>query len=152
MADLVGAALDPVLARQGFSESDLILNWEDIVGERLGATSRPIKVHWPPRPPGRSPDAPLPTATLLIRVEGGFAIELQHMADAVIARVNSHLGWRCIGKLSFRQGPIERAAVPNRRRPPPSPAKLAAAEEGLVDVGDDALRSALGRLGAHVLK
>ena len=152
LADFVGGAIDPILARQGFSESDLILNWDDIVGERLAANSRPIKLQWPSRPAGRMQDAPAQAATLHIRVEGGFALELQHMADQVLARINSHLGWRCVGRLSFRQGPIERPEPASSRVRPPSNSALAAAAESIGDIEDGALRTALTRLGAHVLK
>ena len=144
--------IDPVFARQGFSESDLILHWDDIVGERLAAVSRPIKLQWPPRPAGRQPDAAPQPATLVIRVESGMALEIQHSADQVLARVNAHLGWRCIGKLSFRQGPIEREEVVARRRREPSPAALAAVAQRVPGIEDDALRAALTRLGAHVAR
>ena len=141
-----------MLAKQGFSESDLILHWDDIVGERLAAASRPIKLQWPPRPGGRHPDAAPQPATLVIRVEGGMALDLQHGAEQVLARVNAHLGWRCIGKLSFRQGPIERPeSVPDRRRQP-SDAALAAAAERVPGIEDEGLRAALARLGAHVVR
>ena len=152
LADLVGAVIDPVLARQGFSESDLILHWDDIVGERLAANSRPIKLAWPPRPPGRQPDAPPQPATLVVRVEGGFALELQHMADQVLARINAHLGWRCVGKLTFKQGPIDRVATARRRGAVPSPSALATASTHVGDIAADGLREALTRLGAHVLR
>ena len=152
LADFVGRAIDPILARQGFSESDLILNWDDIVGERLAANSRPIKLQWPPRPAGRGQDTPAQAAPLHIRVEGGFALELQHMADQVLARINSHLGWRCVGRLSFRQGPIERSDATAGRGGPPSDVAMAAAAGCIGNIEDDALRSALTRLGAHVLK
>ncbi len=138
------------MARQGFGESDIILHWDDIVGERLAANSRPLKLTWPPRPVGRHPDAPQQAATLTIRVEGAFALELQHSADQVLARINAHLGWRCVGKLGFRQGPIERPdAAPHRAGP--TPEALSAASTRVVGIEDDALRSALTRLGAHVL-
>lgn len=143
--------MDPVFARQGFSESDLILHWDDIVGERLAAASRPIKLQWPPRPPGRNPDAVPQPATLVVRVESGLSLELQHGAAQVIARVNAHLGWRCVGRLSFRQGPIERPEEAASRRRAPSPAALAAAAEGVKGIGEDGLRAALVRLGAHVV-
>ena len=152
LADLVGAVIDPVLARQGFSESDLILHWDDIVGERLAANSRPIKLAWPSRPPGRQPDAPPASATLVVRVEGSFALELQHMADQVLARINAHLGWRCVGRLTFKQGPIERVAPAGRRGAVPTPSALAAASSHLGDITVDGLRDALARLGAHVMK
>ena len=152
LADLVGSVIDPVFAKQGFSESDLILHWDDIVGERLAAASRPIKLQWPPRPAGRHPDAAPQPATLVIRVESGMALELQHSADQVLARVNAHLGWRCIGKLSFRQGPIERSERAALRRRAPGAAALAAASKRVQGVEDEALRAALARLGAHVTR
>jgi len=37
LADLVQTAIDPVLRRQGFGQSGLVLFWDDIVGERLAA-------------------------------------------------------------------------------------------------------------------
>ena len=152
LADFVGKAIDPVLAKQGFSESDIILHWDDIVGERLAANSRPIKLQWPPRPPGRNPEAAQQTATLVVRVEGGFALELQHMADQVLARLNTHLGWRCVGRLTFKQGPIDRLGTDADRRAVLTPEALAAAGVHVVGVEDDALRTALTRLGAHVIK
>jgi len=150
LADLVGAAIDPVLARQGFGESDLILFWEDIVGGRLAAMSEPIKLRWPPRGASRSA-APEP-ATLVVRVESGFALELQHSSGVVIERVNAHLGWNCVGRIVLKQGPLARRESPKTRRPEPSAATRAAAEAHVGDIGDSALRQALARLGAHVLE
>ena len=146
LADLVAGAIDPVLARQGFSEADLILHWDDIVGERLAGNSRPIKLQWPPRP--ASDGVPRP-ATLVVRVEGAFAIELQHGADQVLSRVNAHLGWRCVGRLAFRQGPVDRPP-PAGHRKEPTAAAIAAAAGALTDIADEGLRDALARLGAHV--
>lgn len=151
LADLVGAAIHPVLARQGFGQSDVILNWDDIAGARLAANSQPIKLQWPPRPQGRHPDAAPQPATLLIRVESGFALELQHMAGVLIERINAHLGWRCVGRLAFRQGPIDRLARVKSRRGVLTAETLAAASPFAQGVADEALRSALTRLGAHVL-
>ncbi len=149
LADLVVAAIDPVLARQGFSEADLILHWDDVVGEPLASGSRPIKLQWPPRPPAGQIDGSLRPATLVVRVEGAFALELQHRADQVLARINAHLGWRCVGKLALRQGPVERPATA-RRRKVPGAAAIAAASDAVTGIADDALRVALVRLGAQV--
>jgi len=151
LADLVGPAIHPVLARQGFGQSDVILNWDDIVGERLAAFSQPIKLHWPPRPFGAHPDVPPLPATLVIRVDGGFALELQHMADVLTERINAHLGWRCIGKLALKQGPIDRLPRTKSRRAVVTEAALASAAPFAEGVADERLRAALTRLGAHVL-
>ena len=81
-----------------------------------------------------------------------MALEIQHGSDQVLARVNAHLGWRCIGKLSFRQGPIERGESADGRRKQPSAAALAAVAERVPGIEDEALRAALARLGAHVAR
>ena len=138
-----------MLARQGFSEADLILHWDDVVGEPLASGSRPIKLQWPPRPPAGQIDGQARPATLVVRVEGAFALELQHRADQVLARINAHLGWRCVGKLALRQGPVERPAKAPRRKVP-SAAAVAAASDAVTGIADDALREALVRLGSQV--
>ena len=151
LADLVGAAIDPVLAKQGFGETDIILNWDEIAGERLAAVTEPLKLQWPSRGVKRSPDAPVEPATLVLRVEGAFAIEVQHLAAVLCERINARLGWRCIGRIVLRQGPVERReAGPHRMAPPPA-AALEAAGRMARGVEDEALRDALTRLGARVL-
>jgi hypothetical protein len=150
LADLVGKALDPVIAKQGFGESDIILNWDDIVGARLAAVSDPIRLQWPPRPPGRSPEAPPDPATLVVRIEGAFALDLQHLAPLIIERVNARLGWRCVGRISMRQGPGKRAVQRHIRRPP-DPQSAREAQEAVAAIEDEGLRAALARLGAAAL-
>jgi hypothetical protein len=149
LADLVGKAIDPVLARQGLGESDVVLYWEDIVGERLAAMSEPLCLRWPPR--GKAQPDHMP-ATLVVRVEGGYALELQHVSGLVIERVNAHLGFACVGRIAIKQGPLEgRPSGRAPRRPPPAEA-VAAAEAAVAGVEDEALRQALSRLGARVLQ
>lgn len=151
LADLVAQALGPALARQGFGEADLILHWEDIVGARLAGWSEPIKLQWPPRGPRRNLEADVEPAILVVRVEGAFALELQHLAPIVVERVNSHLGWRCVGRLALRQGPLERSRLPPRKPAAPSAAARAAAARAVEGIADPGLRDALVRLGAAVL-
>jgi hypothetical protein len=151
LADLLGATLDPLLAKQGFGESDVILNWDEIAGERLSAVTEPLKLQWPSRGPKRSPDAPAESATLILRVEGAFAIEVQHLAAILCERINARLGWRCVGKIAIRQGPVERREKGPRRVPPPPPEAIAAAGKLSEGVADEGLREALTRLGARVL-
>ena len=150
LADLVDGCLDKAVAAQGFAGADVILSWDDIVGERLARHSQPIKMDWPRRfqPAGESrPDA----ATLVVRVESAFALELQHTAPLVIERVNAHYGWRCVGRLVLKQGPVKRRAPDVAPRPElgrENRARLSAATAGVDDSG---LRGALDRLGSSVL-
>ena len=151
LADLVGGAVDPLLAKQGFGHSSLILHWDAIVGERLGACSEPIKLQWPKRPVQRLPDASVEPATLVLRVTGGMAIEIQHMAPQLIERVNAHLGWRAVGRLAIRQGPLAKRFARARVAPPDARA-LAEAAKATEGVEDEDLRKALTLLGARALR
>jgi hypothetical protein len=151
LADLVQTAIDPVLRRHGFGPSDLVLFWDDIVGERLAAMSQPVKLRWPARQHGRAAENGAAPATLIVRVETGFALELQHLAPIVIERVNAHFGWHGVSRLLLKQGPI--AAPPLARQGPRPLDKAAetAAETIVGSVLDEPLRLALTRLGARVL-
>jgi hypothetical protein len=151
LADLIGATLQPLAAKRGFGESDILLNWDTIVGERLAAVCQPIRLQWPIRGPKTPPDAPTEPATLHLRVEGAFALELQHLAPVISERVNARLGWRCVGRVSLQQGPLERVSGRSPAPPPPDPADVARAAAMAAGVENDGLREALGRLGARAL-
>ena len=117
LADFVAGGISPALAKNGFGQADVVLHWEEIAGERLAAVCEPIKIQWPGRGPKTSPDAPREPATLVLRVEGAFALEAQHVAPVLIERINAHLGWKCVGRIALRQGPLERRTL--KRGPPP---------------------------------
>ena len=151
LADLVGGAVDPLLAKQGFGQASLILRWEDLVGDRLAACCQPIKLQWPRRPALRLPDSRPEPATLVLRVSGAMALEVQHMTPLIIERVNAHLGWRAVEKIALRQGPLEKRLEKQRAIPPDAEA-VAAAEQAIVGVDDPALRAALTLLGARALR
>ncbi len=150
LADLTAKAMDPVLAKQGFGAADLVLNWEEIVGERLARVCEPIKLQWPTRAPKAEP-ADIEPASLIVRVESGFAIELQHIGGTIIERVNTHLGWRCIGKLLLRQGPVGTQPKAKRRTFVDDPLARAQAEAQVESIEDEGLREALARLGTRIL-
>ena len=144
LADLVGGALQSAFARQGFAAVDIVSHWEDIVGPELAARTEPMRLTWPRR---EDPDS---SGTLTVRVEGAYALELQHLTPVVIERVNRYFGWGCVGRLAIRQGPV----VKRRRRsaPPTEPPAetVTEIEQGLGEFEDEKLKSALARLGALI--
>jgi hypothetical protein len=150
LADMVAPVLGPVLLRRGFGHRDIVSYWDDIVGERLAAVCQPLELKWPPRS-SLEREGLAPAATLVVRVESGFALELQQTAGQVVDRVNAHLGWRCVSRLSLRQGPITRRHAAERERPGADRAAAAAAAQLVKGVADDGLRDALTRLGAQVI-
>ena len=148
LAELVEGCIAPVLAAQGFAASDIVVGWPEIVGARLAPFCEPVKVQWPRRPGG--PDMPSDPATLVVRVESAFALEVQHLAPVIIERVNARYGWRCIGRLTFRQGPVGRDRGPTPARHDPSPESVAKAAAAIGSFENEGLRDALARLGAGI--
>lgn len=152
LADLVVPCIGPVLAKHGFGEADILMHWPEIVGQSLADHCQPLKLQWRARGTRPEPAARIEPATLIVRVEGAFALALQHMAAVVVEKVNAHLGWRCVGKLALRQGPLTRVEPTKRDMPVPDPAVQARARGIVGEVGDEALRDALTKLGSMVLQ
>ncbi len=93
-------------------------------------------------------DDPEP-ATLVLRVEGPVALEIQHLAGVIIEKVNRFFGWRAVGRIPIRQAPLARRK-PKAPDKAPDPAVVARLAAGMADISDDELRGALARLGAAV--
>jgi hypothetical protein len=142
---LLGDVFSNAYARQGFAARELVTRWADIAGPEVAAHSEPLKIQWP-RPVEGQPQEP---ATLVLRVEGPMALEIQHASDVILQRVNRFFGWSAVGRLALRQAPLSR-----RTRPPPSRApdanSVAKVAETLSPVEDEQLRAALARLGASI--
>lgn len=145
LADLVGTCFNDAFARQGFASSEIVTHWDEIVGPDVAAYSEPMKINWPRRHDGE----PSEPATLVLRVEGPAALEVQHLSGVVIERVNRFFGWHAIGKLALRQAPLTRQGR-RKARPVIDPEAAQRVAASLTGVSDDGLRAALGRLGAAV--
>ena len=151
LAEFVPEIIEEALAARGVSKASLIADWPAIVGETFARHARPIELQWPPRAARRDPEAPATPATLLLRVEGAFALEAQHMAPVVVARVNAHLGWRCVDRIAFRQGPLPQRQDRRLAAPAPSDAAHAAARAAAAPIENEDLRDAVARLGARAI-
>ncbi len=121
IAALLPQCLGPALRKQGFASAELVTRWEAIVGPPIARVSAPMRILWPRI--GNQDDGETPQGrpgTLVLRVEGVFALEIQHRAAEIAERVNAFFGWRAIEKIAIRQAPV---AQPKPKRPaPPAPA------------------------------
>jgi len=142
---LLSDVFSDAYARQGFAARELVIRWAEIAGSDIARHCEPIKIQWPRPIEGQ----PQQAATLVLRVEGPTALEIQHASDTILERVNRFFGWSAVGRLSLRQAPLSR-----RQRVPPSrgPDAQSVAEVArtLTDVEDEELRAALARLGASI--
>ncbi|TYR31859.1 DUF721 domain-containing protein [Mesorhizobium microcysteis] len=148
VSDVASDIIDPVLRKRAGITIGLVQSWEEIVGERLAASTRPEKIAWPRR---LNEDDPFEPAALVIACEGAAALRLQHETGEIIERVNAFLGFGAIGRVKIVQKPV--APAPKRR---PVPRRLTGAEtahlDKLVDgIENDGLREALARLGRSIL-
>jgi hypothetical protein len=145
LSALAGPALSDAFKRQGFASAELIARWSDIAGPEIAAHSEPARINWPR---GIGDEAPEP-ATLVLRVEGPAALEIQHLTAVILERVNRFFGWQAVGRIALRQAPLTRRerALP---QPKPDPAVAARIAAELPQIEDESLRQALARLGAAV--
>jgi len=110
-------------------------DWAAIVGPALAAVTQPRR---------------LSAGTLTIACSGPIALELQHLAPELMARINAQLGAVPVQRLRFTQATV-RADPHAAPRPPPSPAALRAAHAAVGALPEGPLRDALASLGAAVL-
>ncbi|MGB6662128.1 MAG: DciA family protein [Xanthobacteraceae bacterium] len=144
LRDIAGKIVGESFRRQGFASAELVTRWREIVGAEIAACSEPLKIQWQRTVQGDDPEP----GTLVLRVEGPTAIEIQHFATLICERVNQFLGWRAVGRLALRQAPLRRGTSKKTRAA--DPAAAARIAETLSDIGDDGLKEALARLGAAI--
>jgi hypothetical protein len=144
LRDLVPKVVGETFTRQGFASAELVTRWAEIVGAEVAAHSEPMKIQWT-RPADGEEREP---GTLVLRVEGPAAIEIQHLGDVICERVNRFLGWRAVARLALRQAPLHRGEPKAPRSIDPVVATRVA--QTLSDIRDDDLKNALARLGAAI--
>ena len=142
---LLSDVFSDAYAKQGFAARELVTRWAEIAGADVARHSEPLKIQWP-RPVEGQPQEP---ATLVLRVEGPAALEIQHKSDVILERVNRFFGWSAVGRLALRQAPLSRRDRPQPQRPPDAK-EVETVAKTLSGVEDEELRAALARLGAAI--
>ncbi len=146
--------LGEAAAGHGFAEPEVLMRWPEVVGERLSALCVPVKVSYS--------RAHRLGATLVVRVEGARATEVEHLGPRIIERVNQFYGYRAIDRLKvtqtsrgasggFAEAPAGYKGPPDAAPSEPGPEAEARAAELTRGIESEALRAALTRMGAHVI-
>ena len=105
LAELTAEFMADAFKKQGFASTELVTRWKDIAGAEIAACAEPVKLQWPRTP--RWTKQPEP-ATLVLRVEGPAALEIQHQSGVILERVNRFFGWQAVGRIALRQAPLSR--------------------------------------------
>jgi hypothetical protein len=123
--------------RFGFVQSAIVSRWREIVGVRYAAVSSPESIRFPT---GRRSEG-----VLTLVVEGAHAPTMQHVAPAIVERVNAFFGYPAIARIAFRQGVVQVARAKPR---PAAPQRAVPRELGdsLREVNDPELRACLESL------
>lgn len=135
----------PVFRKHGIAESRIITEWPLIAGDVLGQKSLPTRLTFPQ---GQKSDG-----TLHLRVESGWALEVQHLEPVILDKIATYFGYKAVGKLFIKQGPLPKRPP----RPTAKPEPELTVEESRVlasitsNVTDADLKEALNRLGAALL-
>lgn len=144
----LGSLLPPearkALRKFGFAEAEIVTKWQQIVGQRLGERTSPIRLAY--RHGQRR------SGTLHILVDSGFGVELQHIEPLLIERVNSYYGYAAVEKLAIHQGYLPRSAASQSEQTVPlSQQDRDALESMIAPTRDRNLRAALQGLGQRIL-
>jgi hypothetical protein len=134
LAALVPGVTAAAFRRRAPAAAQVMMDWAAIVGPALAAVTTP-----------RS----LSSGTLTIACAGPVAMELAHLANEVIARINTHLGRSTVTRLRFVQTLPPPLAQPHI--PAPQPRDAARAAQAVADLPDGPVKDALAGLGALVL-
>jgi len=133
---LVPALTRPAFKRKSPAGAQIMADWPALVGPALAAVTQPLR---------------LASGTLTLACAGPVAMELQHLAPQLAARINAALGRQAVERFRFvQQAPAGAAA---RKRPTPRPAPLPDRVSTALDgIRSSDLRAALERLGRGVYR
>lgn len=138
VAEMLPAVGGAAFRRFGFVQSSVVSRWREIVGPRYADVSSPESIRFPQ---GSRKDG-----TLTLSVDGAHAPMMQHVAPAIVERVNRFFGYEAVGRLVIRQGAARPLPAEPRRAPPslrPVPVELG---DSLRAVADPELRDCLSAL------
>ncbi|MEO0410969.1 MAG: DciA family protein [Pseudomonadota bacterium] len=146
LSNLVSKVGDRSFRRRGFVHSQIVTDWDHIVGPSLASVTAPEGLRFAP---GKKRGG-----SLTIRCDGGAALELEYHKELVLERVNMFFGYGAVERIAIRQGPVAPRKALTKQRPPQKPLTKEQTNHlntELKDVRDQALKDALQRLGQSVI-
>ena len=152
----VGSFLPGLTARAfekyGFSTASWSWTGRPSSARSWPPVTAPERLKWPPRrerptpAPSRPAGAAAPGATLVLRVEGARALDVQYKRRQIMERINAYFGYAAVTELRIVQAPLPAPCrAPGRACAQRQPGSRCPEVAGIADAG---LREALARLGA----
>lgn len=156
----------PVFEKFGFPAAALVTDWTAIVGKDLASFTLPEKLTWPPMQTRFVDEDPSSVsegtgrhgrgtqagggksgATLVLRVEGPRALEIQFKSQQVMDRINTFFGYRAVTAIRIVQAPLgHKPKSPPKTQKPARPMPRTPINE----IENERLRAALQKLADGV--
>jgi len=103
IAALLAPVVRPAFRRRAPAAAHLLADWDSLAGPELSALASPVK---------------FAGGTLTLACTGPTALELQHVAPQIIARLNQAIGQAMVERLRF----VQNSATATAPTPAPQPA------------------------------
>jgi hypothetical protein len=145
VGEFVPALMRPAFEKYGFPAAAILTDWAAIAGTELAAFTAPERLKWP-RKASSDTDGEGQGATLILRVDGPRALEVEHLRPRLIERINASFGYRAVADIRVLQAPLLRRDAPKKPTMPPQPANTAA----FAGLKEDRVKEALARIAAGI--
>jgi hypothetical protein len=152
VGSFVARLTQPAFEKYGFSAATLLTDWATIVGADLARYTQPERLKWPKAVATYGAVAEdeqgRPGAILMLRVDGGRALDVQYKGRQIIERINAYFGYRAVAELRIIQAPITPLASERPRHEPKPLPRDVIATGPVAAISDEGLRTALARMSA----
>ncbi|MBX2805623.1 MAG: DUF721 domain-containing protein [Hyphomicrobiales bacterium] len=146
VGEFVPKVMRPAFEKFGFPAAAILTEWSAIAGTEIAAFTAPEKLKWPRKEHGEDDTGQQRGATLILRVSGARALEVDHMRPRIIERINASFGYRAVSEIRLIQAPI--AEKPSAKQPKID--ESASNDPLLADIPDSPLKDALARIAGGV--
>lgn len=148
VGEFLPSLMRPAFEKYGFSSAAILTDWAALAGPELAAYTAPERLKWPRQKPGEESKGKMQQtgATLILRVAGARALEVEHRRPQIIERLNASFGYRAVAEIRVVQAPLEKRET----RPVRPGAPTAKHSLGLENIGEERLRSAITRLACGI--
>lgn len=145
VGEFVPKLMQPAFEKFGFPAAAILTDWEAIAGSDIAAFTAPERLKWPRRVSNDDAESSKSGATLILRVAGARALDVEYLRPQLIARMNAAFGYRAVCEIKLLQAPIP---VSNSDRDKSVSKAATADDRSLTDLPDGALKDAFARIAA----
>jgi hypothetical protein len=147
VGEFLPSLMRPAFEKYGFSSAAILTDWAALAGPELASYTAPERLKWPRQKPGEDKGARQTGATLILRVTGARALEVEHRRPQIIERLNASFGYRAVAEIRLVQAPLEKR---ERRAPAALPPARPEQLVGLGEIREQRLRAAMERLASGI--